>query len=873
MLNKVDVEKSVSHNSTRVSITKPSLTSQNQTFIKHQNRKTRTHLNKLTAKFRGTSLRRKAIAFAIAIGTLPVLSIGALTYKLVSSPIQQQIVSEEGTKDKAQIVDPEIQVRTLLTVVIATLVLAAISTASTVLVANKMIMRILEATSAVQGLAKGNLRSRVKVQGKDEIASLGLNINRMADQLEAVLLQQQDETDHLKLFTNSLISTRHAEDTDALFFNAVAEVRETLKADRVVVYRLNYQGGEVVAESVAPGLPKAFELKVKDSCIINDILEGYRSGRILAINNVFEAGLAPEHLQLMETLQVKANLVTPIIKNDAIFGFLIAHHCEDYHNWQLYEMNFLSQLSVQIGLALERINLLKDTEAQKNLAIHLSGSHDTQDIYNLAVQDIRSSLQADRVVIYQFDDDWQGSILAESVLAGFPCALGAEIKDPCCKNYVEGYKQGKIIANKNIYEMNLTQCYIQQLETFAVKANLVAPILSGNNLLGLLIAHQCSEPRDWHSSEIDSFKQFARIIGLALERARLLEITKKAKETAEQFSQQQKGQKEKLQGQLLNLLSQIEGASGGDLTVRAEVINGEIGTVADFFNSIIESLREIVTQVKSTATHVNNAIAENSGAINQLADEALEQAQEVDRTLESVKQMRNSIKNVAISARKATVVSKTVRNAAKTGGEAVDLTVKNILGLRETIGETTKQVKRLGESSQHISRIVSLINQIAVQTNILAINAGIEAERAGEGSQGFAVVAEEVSALAARSASATTEIEGIVANIQRETSDVVRAMELGTTQVVEGTTLVEDTKKKFNQILDVSRQIDELVQSISIATVSQVQTSKKVTHLMQDVSRLSEMTSSSSEKVSAYLEKTVEISQALQSNVGTFKID
>ncbi|MEM7554003.1 MAG: methyl-accepting chemotaxis protein, partial [Cyanobacteria bacterium P01_A01_bin.84] len=427
--------------------------------------------------------------------------------------------------------------------------------------------------------------------------------------------------------------------------------------------------------------------------------------------------------------------------------------------------------------------------------------------------------------------------------------------------------------NSNIYEAGLTDCYIQQLEPFAVKANLVAPILLGDNLLGLLIAHQCSNTRDWQPSEIDSFEQFARIIGLALERANLLEITKKAKEAAEQFSQQQREQKENLQAQLIDLLSHIEGASYGDLTVRAEVTNGEIGTVADFFNSIIESLREIVTQVKSTATHVDDAIAENYGAINQLAGEALQQAQEVDRTLESVKQMRSSIKDVAISARRATVVAKTVHNTAKVGGEAVDLTVQNILGLRETIGETAKKVKRLGESSQHISRIVSLINQIAVQTNLLAINAGIEAERAGEGTQGFVVVAEEVSALAARSASATTEIEGIVANIQRETSDVVRAMELGTTQVVEGTTLVEDTKNRFNQILDVSRQIDELVQSISTATVSQVETSKQVAHLMQDVAKLSEMTSNSSEKVSAYLEKTVEISQALQANVGTFKID
>jgi twitching motility protein PilJ len=337
-------------------------------------------------------------------------------------------------------------------------------------------------------------------------------------------------------------------------------------------------------------------------------------------------------------------------------------------------------------------------------------------------------------------------------------------------------------------------------------------------------------------------------------------------------SDDERHQKETLQQQLLQLLNNVEGAARGDLTVRADVTAGEIGTVADFFNSIVESLRDIVTQVQQAATHVNTAIGSNEGAIRHLAEEALTQAAEINHTLDAVDQMTQSMKSVAESAEKAAFVANHAAHTATKSGHAMDLTVQNILSLRETVGETAKKVKRLGESSQQISRVVSLINQIAIQTNLLAINAGIEAARAGEEGQGFAVVAEEVGELAVRSAAATQEIEQIVENIQRETSEVVQAMEIGTTQVVEGTRIVEEAKESLSEILDVSRQIDSLVQSISTATASQVETSQSVSQLMKDIAAVSQRTSDSSRQVSESLQQTVEISHQLQETVEAFKV-
>ncbi|MBD2605984.1 GAF domain-containing protein [Scytonema hofmannii FACHB-248] len=754
--------------------------------------------------------------------------------------------------------------------VTVTLLAGAIATIS----AHRLTLPIRIAATAVIKLGEGDLDTRIRVKGKDEFATLASNINQMAQQLQNLLSQQTAEAEQLKLFTNTLISIRQSLNSEDLFNITVIQARQALKADRVVIYHFSDKGsGQIIAESVAPDLPQALGEAIEDDCISPELIEAYKNGRVLAVNNVLEANFAPAHLTLMERLQVKANLVTPIIKNNQLFGFLIAHHCQEPQIWQPYEINFLTLLASQVGLTLENVSLLETTQAQKDLAIHLSETLNLEDVYNLAVQDIRQALKVDRAVIYKFDAYLHGKIIAESVVAGFPKALGAEIHDPCFPKYIQKYRQGRVVAINNIYQANLTQCHIQQLQPFAVKANLVAPILLGDKVLGLLIAHQCSQPRVWQQSEIDLFEQFARIVGLSLERADLLEQTKRGREVAEIFSEQEHQEKEELQLQLQELLVQIEGASRGDLTVRAEVTSGEIGTVADFFNSIVESLRLIVTQVKVTATQVNQAIAGNSGAIDQLATEALKQSEEISQTLDSVEQMRLSIKEVAKSANIAAEVARNASHTAKTGGTTMDLTVENILSLRQTLGETSKKVKRLGESSQQISRVVSLIHQIAQQTNLLAINTGIEAVRAGEAGQGFSLIAQEVAHLASQSTTATTEIEGIVANIQFETTEVIKAMELGTAQVVEGTHLVEHTKQSLSQILNVCQQIDDLVQSISAATISQVQTSTEVTNLMKEMVKASEMTSNSSHQVSLSLQTTVDISHKLQASVGTFKVD
>ncbi|NJM73929.1 MAG: GAF domain-containing protein [Scytonema sp. RU_4_4] len=488
-----------------------------------------------------------------------------------------------------------------------------------------------------------------------------------------------------------------------------------------------------------------------------------------------------------------------------------------------------------------------------------------KDILQTTVEEIRNLLGTERVIVYRFNDDWSGTVVTESVAASWSRLIDQQIDDPCFRErYVQQYKNGRVRVMDNIYQAELTECHIETLEQLAVQASLIAPIFQEKKLLGLLIAHECKRPRAWQEWEIDLFAQLAIQAGFTLDQAALLE-------KVEAVSQDQRQQKEALQKKLIQMLSSIEAASYGDLTVRAEVTAGEIGTVADFFNSIIESLRQIVTAVKKAAQEVNLSVGENSYATQQLADEALEQAQEITRTLAEVNQMSLSIQAVANSAHQAAEVACTASDIAAVSEAAMDHTVRSILNLHQTVTETADKVNHLSESSKQISKVVSLINQIALQTNLLSINASLEIARAGNENRGLAVVADEIGQLAAQSAQATVEIQHILENIQVETSHVVKAMELGRSEVVEGVNLVKDAKLSLGKILQVSRQIDQLVQSISSATVSQAQTSSTVAILMKEIAKVSERTSDFSQIVSGSLQKTSEIAQELQKSVGVFK--
>ncbi|MGQ4647202.1 methyl-accepting chemotaxis protein [Lyngbya aestuarii] len=517
-----------------------------------------------------------------------------------------------------------------------------------------------------------------------------------------------------------------------------------------------------------------------------------------------------------------------------------------------------------------------------------------EDILSTSIEEIRTVLQAERILIYRLNSDLQGGeVTSESIAPGWTPTKGRAFNETLWEGNISTYRNERVWVSNNLEEVNLSTEQRQIFEALRVKASMVAPILQDDQPVAFLCVHQCSGIRIWQQEEVAFLRQLATQTSFALKQANLIEQLERARREAElgrqkaiEFSQveqarqiaeltssEQRQQKEELQRQVIALLSDIEGSVQGDLTVRAEVTDTEIGTVADFFNAIVENQRQIVMQVKQASTQVNSSLRQDEQAVGKLSEQALQQAEEINLGLESLLRMTYSVQAVAENARQAAAVAHTASQAAETGGVAIDGTVENIMNLQAKVVGTADKVKILGESSQQIAKVVSLVQQISLKTNLLSINAGIEANRSGEEGEGFRVIATQIGELATQSVSATAEIEKVIDVIMRGTKEVVEAMEEGRTHVVDSARLVVDAKQSMEKIVEVSRQIDNLVQSISSETVSQAQTSEEVTALMQEIARFSQVTSESSRQVCGNLQQTVEVAEQLQRSVGRFKID
>jgi twitching motility protein PilJ len=362
------------------------------------------------------------------------------------------------------------------------------------------------------------------------------------------------------------------------------------------------------------------------------------------------------------------------------------------------------------------------------------------------------------------------------------------------------------------------------------------------------------------------------LIGLAIILVIVMIMLNSKSSKFEGMAKIQAEQNERNQQAILRLLDEMGSLADGDLTVEATVTEDITGTIADSFNFAIEELRKLVATVNETAIMVDSAAKQTENTAANMAKASDNQGREINAATESIVSMAASIEEVSGNAERSSDVARHSVEVAHKGGEAVRRTIDGMNAIRETIQETSKRIKRLGESSQEIGNIIELINDIAEQTNILALNASIQASMAGEAGRGFAVVADEVQRLAERSTNATKQIEVLVRTIQADTNEAVVSMERSTTDVVGGALLAENAGAALDEIEQVSNQIASLVQNISSSARQQAGSAADVTRRTTRLREISDQTGKATTATAAAVSKLSELASQLRKTVAGFTL-
>ena len=326
------------------------------------------------------------------------------------------------------------------------------------------------------------------------------------------------------------------------------------------------------------------------------------------------------------------------------------------------------------------------------------------------------------------------------------------------------------------------------------------------------------------------------------------------------------------QAAILRLMNELQTVAEGDLTQEATVTEDITGAIADSVNYTVEELRQLVGNVQSTASRVAETTAQVESTSTELLAASTEQLREIRETGQSVLDMASRINDVSAQAQESSQVARQSLSAAESGLQAVQNAIGGMNAIRDQIQETSKRIKRLGESSQEIGEITDLISDITEQTNVLALNAAIQAASAGEAGRGFSVVAEEVQRLAERSADATRQISALVKAIQTDTQDAVAAMERSTQGVVEGATLSDNAGTALTEIDQVSRRLADLIEQISNSASREAASANVVASNIQHIFAVTEQTGEGTRSTAQQVRDLSRMAEELRQSVSRFKI-
>jgi GAF domain-containing protein/DNA-binding response OmpR family regulator len=379
-------------------------------------------------------------------------------------------------------------------------------------------------------------------------------LHQALTELQAHKEQQEQGAAREKVLAQVITRICQSLDLETIFSTAALEIRQLLHADRVAIFQFDvasdFAEGEFVAEDRSPEFSSVMAEKVRDYCFGDSYVTAYEEGQILVIPDTHQAGLSPCHLSILSRFKVRANLVVPLLQNQKLWGLLCVHQCCGSRQWQPAEVEFVSRIALQLGVALQQAELLEQArldsakiQAQKQqlervvkqeriltqIIECMRETLDMQQIFATTTAVVRQLLQADRVAIYRFDSTLSsiaGEFVAEDMHPSYPSVLTVSLRDRHFgQSYIYAYHQGKTLAIADTYDERLSDSHFEALSKLKIRADLVIPLLRGQNIWGLLCIHQCSEPRQWKQSEVEFTARIGSQLSVALQQAELFAQT------------------------------------------------------------------------------------------------------------------------------------------------------------------------------------------------------------------------------------------------------------------------------------------------------------------------------------------------------------
>ncbi len=666
-----------------------------------------------------------SIAFSDKTATVASFSAGDRQYKVATIPQTQWLAI--SSMDEAEISAAGRD--SLIFFALTTLLLAGVTTGLILWLARQLSAPLGSLANQAQQVAAGDFDVAVAPSGTAETRTLTQSFNQLVVQVKDLLQRQESETQKAQLFAQITGAPANSlSDLKPILDDALPKAQSLLKADRVLFYPVNPAQFELLAaEAHTSQTASALVYPAATDGIPASLLNLESSSPAIAIGDVAMADLDPRYKAYLSTLNAQATLTVPVLNEEALFGFLIAHHCKP-HAWQSAETSFMTQLAAQLKLVIDRVTALKQIQETQQVA------------QVLTVEKQQQSVELSR-----------------------------------------------------------------------------------------------------------------------------------HKEQLSQQSEDQRRQQELLQQQVSNLIGEIQGVFQGDLTVRAQVPEGDLRTVADVFNLTVAKLQELVTQIKQSTFQVNSFLTQNEEMVAQLANATRYQKQEAALTLNTAQTMMQSMEAIADNARRAAATADRVATTAEGSESAMGMTTERILRLNGVCTSTVRQIENFGGSAQHIAQVTSMIRDSATEIEALALQVQVDVA-VSNGDHRLENVTEEISKLAKRTINETKLIDTFLKTIHAKTGQIAQTMREVSSQVAESTEVVRASKHNLEDVAVVSRQFNQLAQSISEATFSQAQISQSVANLVQEVAGLSEQTTTFSRKMEQALHETRETAQELQDSVSIFKV-